>query len=155
MTDGRSVSQYVLVASPLWACDQTLFPVWRFMSESCFLVSVGCPLWREVGFASCQSLSAVFNHFCQNVILFTFYMSHVLCLYNIYTRPLSTQAQYRRSCPIICSLHYNSSLNTWTVVSLTAAKFKPLIFPVSGFALSYIADICIFMILYDFCLLPV
>jgi hypothetical protein len=32
---GQSVSQtYVLVSSPLWACDHTLFPVWRFLSEN-------------------------------------------------------------------------------------------------------------------------
>jgi hypothetical protein len=37
---------------------------------------------------------------------------------------------------------------------MTAAKFKPLIFSVSGFALSYIANISISMMLYDFCLLP-
>jgi uncharacterized membrane protein len=33
---------------------------------------------------------------------------------------------------------------------MTAAKFKPLIFSVSGFALSNVANICIFMILDDF-----
>jgi hypothetical protein len=71
-----------------------------------------------------------------------------------YTRPLSVQAQYSRSCPIISSSCYNSILFTWTVVCLTAAKFKPLIFPVSLFALSNVANICIFMIFYDFCLLP-
>jgi hypothetical protein len=37
---------------------------------------------------------------------------------------------------------------------LTAAKFKRLIFPVLVFALSSSANIFIFMILYDFCLLP-
>jgi hypothetical protein len=41
----------------------------------------------------------------------------------------------------------------WTVVSLTAAKFKPLIFSVSGLALSYAANMFVLMILYDFCLL--
>jgi hypothetical protein len=76
-------------------------------------------------------------------------------IYNIlYTGPLSIEAQYSRSCPIISSSCYNSSLVIWTVVCLTAAKFKPLIFPLSGFALSNIANICIFMILYDFCLFP-
>jgi hypothetical protein len=30
--------------------------------------------------------------------------------------------------PILSTLRYNGSLVTWTVVSLTAAKFKPLIF---------------------------
>jgi hypothetical protein len=37
---------------------------------------------------------------------------------------------------------------------MTAAKFKPLIFSVLGFALSNISNIFIFMILDDFCLLP-
>jgi hypothetical protein len=66
---------------------------------------------------------------------------------------LSVQAQYSRSYPIISSSYYNSSLVSWTVVWLTAGKFKPLIFPVSGFALSNVANIFIFMILYDFFLL--
>jgi hypothetical protein len=43
-----------------------------------------------------------------------FYMPHMFCEYAIYTRPLSAQAQYSRSCHIICSLCYNSSLDTWT-----------------------------------------
>jgi hypothetical protein len=55
---------------------------------------------------------------------------------------------------IISSSCYNGSLLTWTVVRLTAPKFKPLIFPVSGFALSNVTNIYIFIILYDFCLLP-
>jgi hypothetical protein len=40
------------------------------------------------------------------------------------------------------------------VVRLTAAKFKTLVFPVQGLALSNIANIIILMILNDFCLLP-
>jgi hypothetical protein len=55
----------------------------------------------------------------------------------------------------LSSSHYNGTLVTWTVVSLTAAKFNPITFSVSGFALSNIANICIFMILYGFCLVPV
>jgi hypothetical protein len=39
------------------------------------------------------------------------------------------------------------------VVHLTAAKFKPLIFSVSGFAFSDVANIFSYMILYDLCLL--
>jgi hypothetical protein len=46
----------------------------------------------------------------------------------IYTRPLSVQAENSRSCPILSSSGYNGSLVTWTVVRLTAAKFKPLVF---------------------------
>jgi hypothetical protein len=48
--------------------------------------------------------------------------------FTIYTRPLSVQAENSRSCPILCSSSYNGSLVTWTVVRLTAAKFKPLVF---------------------------
>jgi hypothetical protein len=36
---------------------------------------------------------------------------------------------------------------------MTAAKLKPLIFSVSGFALSNVANIFIFMILDDFCMI--
>jgi hypothetical protein len=35
-----------------------------------------------------------------------------------------------------------TALHTWTVVNMAAAKFKPFVFPVSGFALSNIAKIC-------------
>jgi hypothetical protein len=47
------------------------------------------------------------------------------------------------------------SLDTLTVVQMTAGKFKPSIFSGLGFALSNVANIFIFMILDDFCLLPV
>jgi hypothetical protein len=67
---------------------------------------------------------------------------------------MSVQAENSRSCPILSSLGYNGSLVTWTVVRLIATKFKPLVFSVPVFALSNISNICIFMILYDFCLLP-
>jgi hypothetical protein len=46
-------------------------------------------------------------------------------VYTTYTRPLSVRAQHSRKCPIISSNCYNSSLVTWTVVCLTAAKSKP------------------------------
>jgi hypothetical protein len=39
-------------------CDLILLPVGRFLSQSCCLVSVGCPLWREAGLQfAVQSLS--------------------------------------------------------------------------------------------------
>jgi hypothetical protein len=37
---------------------------------------------------------------------------------------------------------------------LDAAKFRPPIFSVLGFAFSNVTNVCIFMILYDLCLLP-
>jgi hypothetical protein len=36
---------------------------------------------------------------------------------------------------------HNGSLDTWTVVNMTATKFKPFVFPVSGFAMSNIANV--------------
>jgi hypothetical protein len=51
-------------------------------------------------------------------------------------------------------LWYDGSLVTWTVVSLTAAKFKSLIFSMSGFSCYDVANICIFVLLYDLCLFP-
>jgi hypothetical protein len=48
--------------------------------------------------------------------------------------------------PMLRILCYNGSLVTWTVASMTAAKFKPLTFSVSGFGLSYAANVFIFMI---------
>jgi hypothetical protein len=44
------------------------------------------------------------------------------------TRPLSVQAWYSRLCPLKISCGYNGSLVTWTVICLTADKFKPLTF---------------------------
>jgi hypothetical protein len=54
--------------------------------------------------------------------------------------------------PILRILCYNGSLVTWTVVSFTPAKFKPLIFSVSCFALSYTANMFILRILCEFML---
>jgi hypothetical protein len=56
--------------------------------------------------------------------------------------------------PILRILFYNGSLVIWTVVSLATAKFKALIFSMSGFALSHTTNMFILMILYDFCLSP-
>jgi hypothetical protein len=55
---------------------------------------------------------------------------------------------------VTSNLHINDRLVTWTVIHMTATKFKPLIFSVSGFALSNVANSFIFMILDDLCLLP-
>jgi hypothetical protein len=55
---------------------------------------------------------------------------------------------------ILRILCYNGSLVAWTVVSFTIAKFKPLILYMPGFTMFYTANMFIFMILYDFSLLP-
>jgi hypothetical protein len=38
-------------------CDQILLSVWRFLSESCCLFSLGRPLWREDGSADCSAIT--------------------------------------------------------------------------------------------------
>jgi len=53
----------------------------------------------------------------------------------------------------LSNLLCNSSLATRMVVCLMYAKFKLLILSVYGFALCYVVNICILVILYDFCLL--
>jgi hypothetical protein len=54
--------------------------------------------------------------------------------------------------PILHILCYNVNLVSWTGVSLTTAKFKPVIFSTADLTLSYTANTFILMIPYDFCL---
>jgi hypothetical protein len=46
------------------------------------------------------------------------------------------------------------SLDSWTIVGLTATKFEPFLFHTLGFASLYILNIHIIMIFNDFCLFP-
>jgi uncharacterized BrkB/YihY/UPF0761 family membrane protein len=74
-------------------------------------------------------------------------------MYNIYKASVSPGV-VQQIMPILLTLRCNGTSDTWTIVRLTAAKFKHLIFPVLGFALSYVTNILVFMILYYLCLLP-
>jgi hypothetical protein len=111
--------------------------LWNLWPDIIFCLNVPVlSLWGalsdERSVVSCQSLSAVFSPLSKFNLIYML-QSHVFYVCTIYTRPLSAQAQYSRSWPIICSLCYNSSLDTLTVICLTAAKFKLLIFSVLGF----------------------
>jgi hypothetical protein len=117
----------------------TLESVTRYyiLPERCCVVSVGRPLWREVG-------SAV-SHFQQCLVhcqrLNIIYTVHVTCfMYMQYILDLSTGS-------------VQQIMPTFTLQQqsrrLAAAKFEPLMFSVSGFALPNMADICIFMIFYQ------
>jgi hypothetical protein len=136
-------------------------------SDSCGFVHVGRRLWREDGSvvwnccwsSSAQSFTAfkisiICNLYLQFYIpyghlLFTvLHVFLVLCIYNIYN------AWNIRSCPNSCSSRYNGWLVTWTVVRLTASKLKALIYSLSGFIFADVTNICVFMILFDLCLLP-
>jgi hypothetical protein len=61
-TDGQSVSMSRCRAHS-GICDQMLLSACRMLSESCCLVSVGRPLWREVGSVVCYSKSLVIYHY--------------------------------------------------------------------------------------------
>jgi hypothetical protein len=103
------------------------------------------PLWREDRFVSYE-LSSV------HVAPIAWYWKFFLLQY---IQALCQSRLLKADQPVLFTLCYNGSLVTWTVVSLTAAKFKPLIFSVSGFVLPCAANIVILMILYDLCMLPV
>jgi hypothetical protein len=89
----------------------------------------------------CQVYASHIEHITENPSLCTIYKSSV------------STGIAKQNMSILLILRYNGSLVTWTVVSLTTVKFKPLIFSMFGFALPYAANIFIHMILYDFCLL--
>jgi hypothetical protein len=113
-TDGQS-------ASLSGAYDQIFIIVWRL--QACWCEALSLTRGRVCHLPESQSAVVSLLSVC------TIYISHVIknvyiCMYvyKIYTRPLSVQAQYRRSCPIICCSCYNGSLVTWTTVRLTTQK---------------------------------
>jgi hypothetical protein len=86
--------------------------------------------------------------------LFQVYVSHIQHVIEI--SPFCTMYKSsvspgfaKQIMPFLHILCYNGSLVTWTVVSLTTAKFKPLIFSMSGFTLSYTANMFILMIPHE------
>jgi hypothetical protein len=143
MTDDQSVSiSWCQVHSG--TCDQMLL----FCLNVAVLFLWGALSDERSGLPSVTHFHQCLVH-CQrfNIIYIACYM---FLVYVKYTRPQSAQAQDSRSCQ---NVRYNSNLDAWTVVRLAAANFKPLMFSVSGFALPSMADICIFMIFYNSCLL--
>jgi hypothetical protein len=80
---------------------------------------------------------------------------HVIGIFSfctVYKTSVSTGVA-KQIMPILRIICYNGSLITWTVVSMTTAKFKLLLFSMSIFDLSYTSNMLILMILYGFCLL--
>jgi hypothetical protein len=71
-------------------------------------------------------------------------IGHIACNWKFfllhYIQFLCQSGFAKQIIPILSILCYNGSLVTWTVVSLTTAKFKPLTFSMCGFALSYSAN---------------
>jgi hypothetical protein len=85
-------------------------------------------------------------------------ITHIACYWKFflvhYIQASVSPGFAKQIMPILFILCYNGSLVTWMIVSLTTAKFKPLVFSTSGFDLSSIMNMFILMILYGFCLLP-
>jgi hypothetical protein len=93
--------------------------------------------------------SAVFTRVSVHSQVLTFQMFDIqIRVHTVYVGPLSVRAQYNNLCPTDSSSGYNGSLDSCTVVHVTATKFKPPIFSVWGFTLSNIAYI--FIIMNDF-----
>jgi hypothetical protein len=98
---------------------------------------------------------------CPSWISFAFvkrtYHTHNILLKSssLWTAYMSCRSRLRKADHIYLTyLMLQQQLSHLTVVSLTAARFKPLIFSLSGFTLSYTANMFILMIWYDFCILP-
>jgi hypothetical protein len=77
--------------------------------------------------------------FCQVYISHVFHVIEVFFFCIVHKSSLSTgfAKQIMSVLPILC---YNGSLVTRMVVSLTTIQFKPLVFYIFGFTLSYTAN---------------
>jgi hypothetical protein len=134
------LQSHCLCAKPLEVHDQRFF----FTTER--LQSQSHPLWQVNGVLIWIGFDFVKCTYC------TYSMLLKILPRALYTNPLSAEDLQSRS--YLSYLCYNGSLVTWLVVSLTTAKFNPLIFSMYWFTLSYAANMFILMILYDFCLFP-
>jgi hypothetical protein len=81
------------------------------------------------------------------------FLCYIYTIWSIYSlcNSLICQEYYAISCSAYV---ITAALVTWTVESLITITFKSHTFPVSGFILSYVANIWIYTIFYDFCFLP-
>jgi hypothetical protein len=115
-----TANQIVLAQSSLRLTTGALFGGAGQLNPSIHMSCVTSSLTREWVFLSWTGFAfAKFTYRTCNMLL-----KILPCV--LYTSPLSVQAWQSRSC--LANLCYNSSLVTWTVVSLTTAKSKPLIF---------------------------
>jgi hypothetical protein len=94
LCDWRSVSQYVLVSSPIWGLmTKCLLAVWQLLR---------CPLWGPcLTRGRVCLLSVIVYSLCQYVhMLFTFFKFDMCYIYNIYKALV--QARYSRLCLTDC-----------------------------------------------------
>jgi hypothetical protein len=124
-----TVNRFVLVPSPLRLTIRELF---------FFLQLNLCGYSPYVTFSPGQAEYA-WSYIKCTYRIYIYSMSLKILPFALHTSPVS-QDFTKQIMPILRILRYNGSLVTWTVVSLTTAKFKPLIFSMSGFTLSYTAN---------------
>jgi hypothetical protein len=121
----ETVAVYCANHNSCGTCDQILLSVRRLLSESCCLVSVGRPLWREVGSVICHSQSIVSYQYLHQLITLHVFYSWAIYIQGFIQSRLST-VDY--ALLVTTSSNYRRSLDTWTVVQMTATKFKPFVF---------------------------
>jgi hypothetical protein len=134
--DWQSVSQSVLVSYPIWGIwPQTCFSVLNLRKlQSCLC---GRPLWWEVGSVFCYSQSLSQLSVCTYISKKKKKKCNVQQLKMVYIQYVQGLCQSRLSTAdyalFLVAFATTAVLDTWTVVCLTAVKFKPLVFPVSGY----------------------
>jgi hypothetical protein len=131
--------------APLSPTTRDFFPQLNPCSISPYVTSSLTRRWVCL-LRICLAFSQVYILHIQHVIekFLPLHYTQVLCQYRL----------CRADHACLIHLMLQSCLVTWTVVSLTTSKFKPLIFSMSGFTLSYTTNMFILMILYNFCFFP-
>jgi hypothetical protein len=147
-------SQYVLGSSPL----SGHLTRYCFLFKSLGLEFVVLSLWGALSdgrlglfFVSQSLVICLCVHLLLTFLCFT-HLSYkcvkrkntyaLYTTYNTYKVSFSPgSVQHIYALLLTSSSRHNGSLDTWMVVNMTAYKFKPIIFPVSGFTLSNIANL--------------
>jgi hypothetical protein len=120
-TDGQSVSM-----SRCWArsrnCDQILLSLWRLLSEICHLV------FLTRGWVCHLSVSVYRN---LSVCTLRIYVSCAWQFSNVYAIHTNFYQSWLGTADyalLVTSNSHYKDIDTWTVIQMTSAKFKPLIF---------------------------
>jgi hypothetical protein len=113
-------------------CDRILLSIRSLFPESCCLVSVGRPLWREVGSVVCISQSSNLPS--------SIYVTYVLefsNLYTIYTKLHSVPSEYSRLCSTSC-YYYCFHSKFWEFASCCVCEIKVRVFSVCATLISQV-----------------
>jgi hypothetical protein len=110
-------------------CDQILLSVRSLLSERFYLVSVGCPLWREVGSVICHSQSVVTYQYLHQ--RFTF---HAFYSWEIYMQYVQSSFHSRFGTAdyallVTISWNYHSSVITLTLCGWCSERWGCCVCP--------------------------